>query len=367
VNAYSINLSIPIKDSNAEVIYTLFGTGGSEHYLDSLFQVTEINYVGPLQLRLVEGTEDSEESLLGYDGSPTWHTRGQVHNDDLLGDRANSPEYGTLRRFRLRGMELTLKFTHIKTDKTGLLESFVLVILVKKCSNCTSKQAELPDYLKGKFDKIWRGKNGAWYHADEYDANFEPIPPPTIELETSNVQPVSKKPTDALIMANFHFKLEATTLAEIVDAIGIGNIQQQGDAGESIYWLCYTIHEPIGSSRLWLISHGEMGGSDHKLTKILVLSDSSVHACGSCPLLPKAFFPASLDNGLWLYQSDSVVASLFGSTHSLPSSHQQFVYRSLIPINVRGEIEDFDLTNYLRIRIENGKIIQLSASQVTSN
>ena len=164
---HSITFSIPLLNKNGKTVYTLFGTGGNESYLDSLSKVTGINHVGPLQLRLVEGTEDSETSLLAYDDSPPWHTRGQVHFYQLVGDSAKSQEFGTLRHFLLRGFELTLEFTVIETDKNGIPASFKLNISIRKCEDCNSQQAELPNFLKGEIPIMRRDENGSWYESNE--------------------------------------------------------------------------------------------------------------------------------------------------------------------------------------------------------
>ncbi len=139
---YSIAFSIPLVNKNGTTVYTLFGTGGKDSYLDSLTNVTGINHVGPLQIRLVEGVEDSETSLLAEDDSAPWHTRGQIYYDQLVGERSKIPECGVLRHFRLRGIELTLEFTDMKIDKNGNPASFELHIYVRDCSECNSFQAE---------------------------------------------------------------------------------------------------------------------------------------------------------------------------------------------------------------------------------
>jgi len=171
-----IHFEIPLVDEQGNTIYTLFGTGGSDNYLDHLSAKDDINYVGPLQIRLVEGTKDSEGSLLSEDDSPPWHTRGQVHSSQLVGACGKYPEYGVLRHFRLRGFELTLQFLDIETDKNGKPVYFNLKISLRTCPECTSAQTERPGYLspyrevrncktvlKGKDPIMRRNKAGSWY------------------------------------------------------------------------------------------------------------------------------------------------------------------------------------------------------------
>ena len=66
-------------------------------------------------------------------------------------------------------------------------------------------------------------------------------------------------------MGDFYAEFERTTLDEIRQAVGAGEIAHQGDAGDGMYWLCYTNFDSKHSERIWVTSHGEMGGPDHMI------------------------------------------------------------------------------------------------------
>ena len=102
-------LLLPIYNYDNDEEYRLVCIGGSTECLDRLSSEMGAIFVGPLQCNLRDRAEiHHEHTLLGEDGSPAWHTRGQFSWDQLVGDCGDYPEYGRVRHFRLRGFELTL-------------------------------------------------------------------------------------------------------------------------------------------------------------------------------------------------------------------------------------------------------------------
>jgi hypothetical protein len=93
---------------------------------------------------------------------------------------------------------------------------------------------------------------------------------------------------------------DKTTLGEAMKQIKSGKIQYQGDAGESAYWLCYSIRTTSGWEQLWLLSHGEMGGDEHIIQGIVAKASTSRPPTASCPELSENLRPVTLNNGIWL-------------------------------------------------------------------
>ena len=109
INAASerIFLLLPMYNYDNNEEYRLVCIGGSTEYLDRLSSEMGAIFVDPLQCNLWDRAEiQHERTLLGEDGSPAWHTRGQFSWHQLVGDCGDYPEYGRLRHFRLRGFEL---------------------------------------------------------------------------------------------------------------------------------------------------------------------------------------------------------------------------------------------------------------------
>lgn len=186
-SAERIFFEIPLIDVHGETRYGFICAGGSEKYLAKLGDPWDVNYVGPLACRLVEGKRDpvkSEDSLLSEDESAYWFSRGQIHHfHDLTGSCAKYPEYGALRHFRLRGFELTLSFGDVEVDKRGNPTYFTLTVSLRRDARITSQQAEQTGYLtpykvgfscdkvlKGNEQRMcWDFKNlgGSWTECDK--------------------------------------------------------------------------------------------------------------------------------------------------------------------------------------------------------
>jgi hypothetical protein len=75
--------------------------------------------------------------------------------DELIGDCANYPEYGRVRHFRLRGMELTLQISDLKISPNQYeppggpkIQELYVDVFVKRDTSAASAIAEPPLYTK---------------------------------------------------------------------------------------------------------------------------------------------------------------------------------------------------------------------------
>jgi hypothetical protein len=144
-----IHLRFPIRDAaDSATLYSFICVGGSDAYLDSLSDVTGLNFVGWFGCVLVEGDESfSESSLLAEEGDlPYWHTRGVVRDADLIGKRGEYPEYGRVRHFRLRGLKLTLEFFDIQETSGGEIDKLKMRVRVTNDPTALSGIAEPSGY-----------------------------------------------------------------------------------------------------------------------------------------------------------------------------------------------------------------------------
>ena len=96
---------------------------------------------------LAEGREASELSLLSEDESPAWFSRGLFNLEDLVGDCAAYPEFGVHRSFRLRGFRLRLSAEDVRMDRSGIAQSFVLVLSLVPDPDAKAARAEQPGFL----------------------------------------------------------------------------------------------------------------------------------------------------------------------------------------------------------------------------
>jgi hypothetical protein len=166
-------------------------------------------------------------------------------------------------------------------------------------------------------------------------------------------------------MGKMQIQFEETTLSEVLGTIESGFIQHQGDAADSLNWLCYTVVTDNYKSRVWIKSHGEMGGAEHRVTAVAVQRISSNVVPSDCPALPKQFQPLSFNNGIWLGATKTTVRKAFPSG-LLFRREQAF-------IGYQGKVSDdghceggYDLLNSLSLTFQGGLVVGIDAYQVTS-
>ena len=119
---------------------------------------------------------------------------------------------------------------------------------------------------------------------------------------------LSEKPSTGISLGKLRIQFETTTLEQIRRTMHLGEIAHQGDAAESVSWLCYTIFDPGKPERIWITS-GEMGGNT-VVTGISAETPPHVTPMSDCPLLPKTFQPVSLDVPVWLGSSAAELHTL---------------------------------------------------------
>jgi hypothetical protein len=112
---------------------------------------------------------------------------------------------------------------------------------------------------------------------------------------TLQVAPVSSVRLGSLVVA-----LDSGTLPAVARTIGDGVVSHAGDASESTYWLCYSLGPLASRQRLWLLSSGELGGSDQIIYGVVAKAVDRAASSRTCPELPREFTPVVLDIGFWV-------------------------------------------------------------------
>jgi hypothetical protein len=156
-------------------------------------------------------------------------------------------------------------------------------------------------------------------------------------------------------------KFEKTTLGEILNTVGAGAIEHAGDAGGSQYWLCYS----LPNQRVWLISHGEMGGSDHALTQVQAISLNSISKDKTCPELPRRFHSISMNFG-WLGSTKDQFLKALGQPSGKIDGRYIYYYSGKKPGVYDGEKMEWDVTGYIEVTSVNNIVSSIFASHVTS-
>jgi hypothetical protein len=166
-------------------------------------------------------------------------------------------------------------------------------------------------------------------------------------------------------MGTLKIEFEETTLPQVKNVTKLGIIQHQGDAADSVNWLCYSAATAAKSVRIWIEASGEMGGPEMRITEINVHRVANGSPPSDCPLLPKQFRPLSFENRVWLGDSEAAVEKAFPSG-LLHSGGQSF-------IGYQGKVADdgnckggYDLLNSLYLTFKSGIVVEINAGQVTS-
>jgi hypothetical protein len=182
-------------------------------------------------------------------------------------------------------------------------------------------------------------------------------PPPVDEHVFERVPPtVVERLATRFSLGAFAGRFEKTTLGAVRKAVGEGTIQHQGDAGGSIYWLCYR----RAQHRLWL-SSGEIGGPDHLVTEIVEeLTEKDTETSTDCPIIPEKFTPLVFDGKLHLGMSRQEVVTALGPPSK--SEAAQMVYSHA------GKLANgFDETAWLILRFREEKLVSMRGLKTTTN
>ncbi len=190
-----------------------------------------------------------------------------------------------------------------------------------------------------------------------------PPEPPTSELAIAHMG----SPVGGVRLGSLHLIFENSTLSD-VQRSAAEPLKHRGEAGASIYWVCYTVQAPR-AERVWILSDGEMGGTEHRITGITATQLSAARPMPGCPALPPALLPMSLDNGVWLGSTMVDAAAALGAPagpdHSQATlSWHTFRYAGKLPSATCAG--GFDLTNDVSLQSEAGRVSALQAGQVTS-
>ncbi len=196
-------------------------------------------------------------------------------------------------------------------------------------------------------------------------SSFAETPPPIAPFDAITWKATMKrKPSTGLQMGAFRVRFERTTLDDVRRAASVGEIAHRGDAGGSAYWLCYTNPGATQAERVWIVAHGERGGSAHYITNISAELVPNGAATADCPALPNRLKPLSLDNRLWLGASEGAALAKLGAPSYKKGAWQSYDFQGKVPGKCEGG--GFDLSAWLLLHFQNGRVNSLQVGQVTS-
>jgi len=174
----------------------------------------------------------------------------------------------------------------------------------------------------------------------------------TKEFETNTQKHITSK----FRMGRLEITLEESGLDDVLQKIGVGTISHQGDAGDALAWICYTVTIGEKRERVWLGS-SEMGGGT--ITQIDGLRiDKKEPVPKDCPALPMKYLPIGFENGIWIGTVKTEITRKLG----LPQKNNdiwQYWYK--------GKFAEFDVSEALVARTNGGKVVEITVYKITSN
>jgi hypothetical protein len=190
------------------------------------------------------------------------------------------------------------------------------------------------------------------------DCSAQTPPPPVDEHAFERAPPtVVKRLATRFSLGAFAGRFEETPLGAVREAVGEGTIQHQGDAGGSIYWLCYR----RAQHRLWVVSSGGIGGPDHLVTRIVEeLTEKDTETSTDCAIIPEKFSPVVFDRKLHLGMSRQQVIKALGPASK--SEAAEMVYSH------QGKLANgFDETAWFFLRFREDKLVSMHGGKTTTN
>lgn len=183
-------------------------------------------------------------------------------------------------------------------------------------------------------------------------------PPPLDEQVLERVPPtVAERLAIRFSLGAFAGRFEETRLDAVRNAVGEGAIQHQGDAAGSVYWLCYRREQ----QRLWVMSHGEMGGSDHRVTEIVAeLAGNDAGGSTDCAIIPDKFSPVVFDGRLRLGMSRQDVIAAMGNPSKSEAARVFYSHQGKVS-------KGFDETAWLILGFREDRLVSMRGGKATTN
>jgi hypothetical protein len=190
-----------------------------------------------------------------------------------------------------------------------------------------------------------------------FSSGFTPSPP-RVSHEIRVPATLKKDPVQKINVGKFAAEFEKTTLDEIRSVLGAGTIEHAGEAGESQYWLCYS----LPGQRIWFISHGEMGGEEHVLTQVHVISTGKIlDSDATIPQIPMRFQPVTFDFG-WIGEDKESIIKKLGQPSGIQNNYLIYFYVK----ELKRPLEGCSIMGCVELGIKNNKINSIIASHISS-
>ena len=196
------------------------------------------------------------------------------------------------------------------------------------------------------------------------DVAASPATPPPDDLPNQWAPSLKFMPAKSIRFGHLIISLEKTTLASVIRNVGQGTFSHQGDAGGSVYWVCYIKQHRAANTIIWIQSGGEMGGANHAITEVTARIESKQNNINGCQKLSKNFGGISLNDQIWVGSAASRAVQLFGTPSVRKLDWQLFEYQGKTGKGCAPG--GFDISNWVSIKVKHDMITVIDAGQITS-
>lgn len=178
---------------------------------------------------------------------------------------------------------------------------------------------------------------------------------------------LKQRPATVLNLGAYAIHFEQTAMREVVRTVGTGAIHHQGDAGDSLDWICYRIPGPA-PQLLWITS-GELQGGQ-VVDSVVARFDAAMPA--DCAELPERFRGVTLDHGLWLGSTQAAVQVALGPASAARDAWLQWCFEAKGRDEHHDEASnttagvDYDESSSLVLRLDGGQVAALFAAKDTT-
>lgn len=196
------------------------------------------------------------------------------------------------------------------------------------------------------------------------DVVASPATPPPDDLPNQWAPSLKFMPAKSIRFGHLIISFEKTTLASVIRNVGQGTFSHQGDAGGSVYWVCYIRQHRAANTIIWIQSSGEMGGAKHAITQVTARIEPKRNNINGCQKLPRNFGRISLNDQIWVGSATNRAIQLFGTPSVQKSDWQLFEYQGKTGKGCTPG--GFDITNWVSINVKHNMITAIDAGQITS-
>ena len=197
-------------------------------------------------------------------------------------------------------------------------------------------------------------------------ANGAAVPPPIQQPIFNNPATLLAKPSNGVVLGGLHVVFVKTTLRDVIKSMNSGRIDSQGEAGEAILWICYTLVAPKGNERVWVIASAEMGGPDHEVTEIDAKLIHAMAPTPDCPAPLNTSARTTMDNGLWLGDATETIHRRLGQPSNTLGDWEEFEYQGKAPGRGLCAPEGLDVVNWFAAKLGSGSVSEIHAGQTSS-